>query len=198
MEEIVEELLTNRILAAVKNRNAKELKEIFEVTPNIDIAEALDEVDDAAVFLYIFRTVNSEYTSDFFTELTNEQQIDTCTTISGFYIVTQVEHSFNSSGKFTQKITAVIDPMSTVRSDYEDASLDSIDGTVLEKQLSTTSNYIPRAEMSMREVTAMGQSVRPVNNVKDILNKNNWNKYADIGQSTTAGQALSIDQTLLG
>lgn len=74
MEEIVEELLTDRILTAVKNRNAKELKEIFEVTPNIDIAEALDEVEDAAVFLYIFRTVNSEYTSDFFTELTNEQQ----------------------------------------------------------------------------------------------------------------------------
>ena len=74
MEEINEELLTDRILAAVKNRNAKELKEIFEVTPNIDIAEALDEVEDAAVFLYIFRTVNSEYTSDFFTELTNEQQ----------------------------------------------------------------------------------------------------------------------------
>ena len=74
MEEIVEELLTDRILTAVKNRNAKELKEIFEVTPNIDIAEALDEVKDAAVFLYIFRTVNSEYTSDFFTELTNEQQ----------------------------------------------------------------------------------------------------------------------------
>ena len=74
MEEINEELLTDRILAAVKKRNAKELKEIFEVTPNIDIAEALDEVEDAAVFLYIFRTVNSEYTSDFFTELTNEQQ----------------------------------------------------------------------------------------------------------------------------
>lgn len=74
MEEVVEELLTDRILTAVKNRNAKELKEIFEVTPNIDIAEALDEVKDAAVFLYIFRTVNSEYTSDFFTELTNEQQ----------------------------------------------------------------------------------------------------------------------------
>ncbi len=29
MEEIVEELLTDRILTAVKNRNAKDLKEIF-------------------------------------------------------------------------------------------------------------------------------------------------------------------------
>ena len=37
MEEIVEELLTDRILTAVKNRNAKEIKEIFEVTGFVDI-----------------------------------------------------------------------------------------------------------------------------------------------------------------
>ena len=74
MEEVIEEVLTNRILEAVKKRNTKEIKEIFETVPNIDIAEALDEVEDAAVFLYIFRTVSSEYTSDFFTELTSDQQ----------------------------------------------------------------------------------------------------------------------------
>ena len=74
MEEVIEEVLTDRILEAVKKRNAKEIKEIFETVPNIDIAEALDEVEDAAVFLYIFRTVSSEYTSDFFTELTSDQQ----------------------------------------------------------------------------------------------------------------------------
>ena len=94
MEEIVEELLTNRILAAVKNRNAKELKEIFEVTPNIDIAEALDEVDDAAVFLYIFRTVNSEYTSDFFTELTNDQQEMIINAFTDKQLIDLLENSF--------------------------------------------------------------------------------------------------------
>ena len=131
--------------------------------------------------------------------ITGEQQLDTSTTISGFYIVTQVEHNFNSSGKFTQKITAVIDPMSTVRSDYEDASLDSIDGTVFENMgLTTTSNYIPKPDITQREVTAMGQTLRPVANVKDTLQKCNWNKLADIGQSTVAGQATSINQTLIG
>ena len=94
MEEIVEELLTDRILTAVKNRNAKELKEIFEVTPNIDIAEALDEVDDAAVFLYIFRTVNSEYTSDFFTELTNEQQEMIINAFTDKQLIELLENSF--------------------------------------------------------------------------------------------------------
>lgn len=73
MEE-EKEILLERILNAVKNRNAAEIREIFETVPDIDIAELLDEVDDAAVFLYIFRNVPSEYTGDFFTELTSEQQ----------------------------------------------------------------------------------------------------------------------------
>ena len=94
MEEIIEELLTDRILAAVKNRNAKEIKEIFETVPNIDIAEALDEVDDAAVFLYIFRTVPSEYTGDFFTELTSEQQEMIINAFTDKQLIDLLENSF--------------------------------------------------------------------------------------------------------
>ena len=94
MEEIVEELLTDRILAAVKNRNAKEIREIFETVPNIDIAEALDEVDDAAVFLYIFRTVTSEYTGDFFTELTTDQQEMIINAFTDKQLIDLLENSF--------------------------------------------------------------------------------------------------------
>ena len=43
MEE-EKEILTERVLSAIKNRNASELREIFETIPNIDIAECLDEV----------------------------------------------------------------------------------------------------------------------------------------------------------
>ena len=94
MEEIVEELLTDRILTAVKNRNAKEIKEIFETVPNIDIAEALDEVEDAAVFLYIFRTVPSEYTGDFFTELTSDQQEMIINAFTDKQLIDLLENSF--------------------------------------------------------------------------------------------------------
>ena len=52
MEEEKEINLTERVLSAIQNRKASELREIFETVPNIDIAESLDEVDDAAVFLY--------------------------------------------------------------------------------------------------------------------------------------------------
>ena len=93
MEE-EKEVLTERVLNAIKSRNASELREIFETIPNIDIAECLDEVDDAAVFLYIFRTVSSEYTSDFFTELTTEQQEMIISAFTDKQLIELLENSF--------------------------------------------------------------------------------------------------------
>ena len=93
MEE-EKEILTERVLNAIKNRNASELREIFETIPNIDIAECLDEVDDAAVFLYIFRTVSSEYTGDFFTELTTEQQELIINSFTDKQLIDLLENSF--------------------------------------------------------------------------------------------------------
>lgn len=66
--------LNDRILAAIESKNAPEIREIFETIPNIDIADAIDEIEDPAVLLFIFRTVPSEYTAEFFVELTIEQQ----------------------------------------------------------------------------------------------------------------------------
>ena len=93
MEE-EKEVLTERVLNAIKKRNAPELREIFETIPNIDIAECLDEVDDVAVFLYIFRTVSSEYTGDFFTELTSDQQELIINAFTDKQLIDLLENSF--------------------------------------------------------------------------------------------------------
>ena len=94
MEEEREINLTERVLSAIQNRKASELREIFETVPNIDIAESLDEVEDAAVFLYIFRTVSSEYTGDFFTELTTEQQEMIINAFTDKQLIDLLENSF--------------------------------------------------------------------------------------------------------
>ena len=52
MEE-EKEVLTERVLTAIKNRNAAELREIFETIPNIDIAEAINDVEDPKILLYM-------------------------------------------------------------------------------------------------------------------------------------------------
>ena len=76
MEEIRENIenLREAVLGAVESHNAKALAEIFETIPNIDIAEAIEDVDDVKILLYIFRVVTNEYSADFFSELTTDQQ----------------------------------------------------------------------------------------------------------------------------
>ena len=68
------ELLKEQVINAIQTRNAASLKDIFETVPNIDIAEALEDVDDPAMLLYVFRVVDNEYSADFFAELTTDQQ----------------------------------------------------------------------------------------------------------------------------
>ena len=74
MEENEELELKERVLIALSTRNAAELRDIFETVPNIDIAEAVEDVDDVASLLYIFRVIPNEYSAEFFAELPVEQQ----------------------------------------------------------------------------------------------------------------------------
>ena len=67
-------VLKQWILSAINNRSNKEIKEIFETIPTIDIAEAISDVEDPKTLLYIFHVVGSEYSADLFAELSSEQQ----------------------------------------------------------------------------------------------------------------------------
>ena len=94
MEELEKEELQTRVLAALKNRDAKDLREIFELYPNIDIAEAIEDVDDVASLLYIFRVVNNEYAAEFFTELPSEQQEKIINAFTDKELVELINNSF--------------------------------------------------------------------------------------------------------
>lgn len=60
---------TEQIESLIDAKNIKEIRHLFEVVPTIDIAEALDDVEDKKKLVFIMKTVKSEYTADLFTEL---------------------------------------------------------------------------------------------------------------------------------
>ena len=88
------ELLKEQIINAIQSRNAAVLKEIFETVPNIDIAEALEDVEDPAVLLYVFRVVDNEYSADFFAELSTDQQELIIKTFSDKELMTLISESY--------------------------------------------------------------------------------------------------------
>ena len=60
---------TEKIEQLIDEKKVKDIRQIFEVVPTIDIAEALSDIEDVKKLVFIFKCVKSEYTADLFTEL---------------------------------------------------------------------------------------------------------------------------------
>ena len=60
-----------KILNYIRKKDRKALQTVFEIVPNIDIAQAVNDFEPADL-LYIFRAVPSEITADFFDELSSD------------------------------------------------------------------------------------------------------------------------------
>ena len=65
-------ITTEELERLIDEKSLKELREVFETVPSIDIAEAANEIEDVTKLVYIFKRVKSELTADFFTELDPE------------------------------------------------------------------------------------------------------------------------------
>ena len=66
------EQLTEQIEQLIDTKNVKELRRLFEVVPEIDLAEACAEFEDVKKIVFILKTVKSEFTAEFFTDLPPE------------------------------------------------------------------------------------------------------------------------------
>ena len=63
---------TAQIEQLIDSKNVKEIRHLFEVVPEIDLAEACADMEDPKKIVFILKTVKSEFTAQFFTELPPE------------------------------------------------------------------------------------------------------------------------------
>ena len=82
------------VLDAIQNKKPALLKELFETIPTIDIAEIMDDIEDVAQLMYVFRVVSADYTGDLFAELSSEQQEKIITSFSDKDLLKLLENSF--------------------------------------------------------------------------------------------------------
>ena len=89
------EILTSEMLESlIDQRNVKEIRRLFEVVPSIDIADALNEIEDVKKLVFIFKTVKSEYTAEVFTELDSDVKERLIQTISDAQLAKILEDQF--------------------------------------------------------------------------------------------------------
>ena len=86
--------LKEQLLECIKNRKVQTLRQLFEENPIIDIAESLDEVENVADLLFVFRVVNADYTAELFTELTDDQQEELINAFGDKQLIQLLENSY--------------------------------------------------------------------------------------------------------
>jgi len=85
---------TEKLEQLVDSKSVKEIRQIFEVVPTIDIAEAVSDFEDIKKLIFIFKTVKSEYTADLFTELNSEIKEKLIATLSDDQLADILEDQF--------------------------------------------------------------------------------------------------------
>lgn len=63
---------TAKVEELIDKKDIKGIRQLFEVVPTIDISEACNDIEDVTKLVFIFKVVKSEYTADFFTELSQD------------------------------------------------------------------------------------------------------------------------------
>ena len=85
---------TEQIEKLIDGKKVKEIRQLFEVVPTIDIAEACSDIEDTKKIIFIFKTVKSEYTADLFTELKPEIKEDLINLMSNDELAEVLEQQF--------------------------------------------------------------------------------------------------------
>ena len=89
-----EYISTAQIEKLIDEKKVKEIRQLFEVVPTIDIAEALSDIEDTKKIIFVFKTVKSEYTADLFTELKPEIKEDLINLLSNDELADILEQQF--------------------------------------------------------------------------------------------------------
>lgn len=85
---------TEQIERLIDEKKVKEIRQLFEVVPTIDLAEALSDIEDTKKIIFVFKTVKSEYTAELFTELKPEIKEDLINLMSNDELTDVLEQQF--------------------------------------------------------------------------------------------------------
>lgn len=86
---------TEEIEILLSTKNYQGLRDIFELYPEIDIAEAINNIEDTTNIITIFRVVKSDHTAELFNYLDQDHQEALIKTMSDKEIGTLIDNSSN-------------------------------------------------------------------------------------------------------
>lgn len=108
----------------INNKKYKEIREMFELYPEIDIADTCNQIEDVSELITIFRIVKSEYTAELFSHLDQEKQENLIKAMSDKEVATLIENSSNDDiADFLEEMPANLVKKVLSNSSKEDRTL---------------------------------------------------------------------------
>lgn len=92
--EQIEVSIYEKLKEAIDKKDKLQLKEIFDVNPTIDIAEAFENEEDVKNLIYVLRVVPKDYGAEFFTELNNDQKEKIINAFTDKELIELLDYSF--------------------------------------------------------------------------------------------------------
>lgn len=91
----IEKITTKEFETLIRQRDVEKLRSTFKSIPTIDLAEVANDIEDIKDLVFVFKVVKSEYTAEFFTDLSGDIQEQLVELFSDEDLVTLLNASFS-------------------------------------------------------------------------------------------------------
>ncbi|NLB39844.1 MAG: magnesium transporter [Erysipelotrichaceae bacterium] len=186
----------------IKNRQVAKLRELFETIPTIDLAEAANDIEDIRDIVFIFKVVKSDYTAEFFTDLSSEVQEKVIHLFTDSELVTLLNASYTDDivdfmeempANLVSRILKVVDKKT--RNDinrllnYKENTAGSIMTT---EYIELISEYTIKE--AIEKIRAIGQDAETIYTIFIIDKKRNFIGTVDLDQFVFSKPEQTLDE----
>lgn len=186
----------------IKTRQVEKLRSLFETIPTIDLAEVANDVGDIRDLVFIFKVVKSDYTAEFFTDLSSEVQeklvhlftdTELVTLLNASYTDDIVDFMEDMPSNLVSKILKVVDKKTRTDINRLLNYKENTAGSIMTTEYIELGNDISIKE-AIEKIRAIGQDAETIYTIFVIDKKRNFVGTIDLDQFVFSKPEQILDE----
>lgn len=174
----------------IKTRQVEKLRSLFETIPTIDLAEVANDIGDIRDLVFVFKVVKSDYTAEFFTDLSSEVQeklvhlftdTELVTLLNASYTDDIVDFMEDMPSNLVSKILKVVDKKTRTDINRLLNYKENTAGSIMTTEYIELGNDISIKE-AIEKIRAIGQEAETIYTIFVIDKKRNFVGTIDLDQ----------------
>lgn len=186
----------------IKTRQVEKLRSLFETIPTIDLAEVANDIGDIRDLVFVFKVVKSDYTAEFFTDLSSEVQeklvhlftdTELVTLLNASYTDDIVDFMEDMPSNLVSKILKVVDKKTRTDINRLLNYKENTAGSIMTTEYIELGNDISIKE-AIEKIRAIGQDAETIYTIFVIDKKRNFVGTIDLDQFVFSKPEQILDE----